>query len=138
MKFSRNAKSHWEGGGEEGKGSLSTESGVLDEAMYEFKTRFKDKKGTNPEELIGAAHAGCYAMQLSFLLGEEDYVPDSLDVDAKVTFEDGEITMVHLDLKAKIPNIEDAKFQEIAYKTKEVCPVSKLLNAKIDLVATLL
>ena len=105
--------------------------------MYEFKTRFKDKKGTNPEELIGAAHSGCYAMQLSFLLGEEDYVPDTLNVDAKVTFEDGSITEVHLDLKAEIPKITDEDFQRIANKAKEVCPVSKLLNAKIKLDASL-
>ena len=137
MKFNRKASAQWKGGGEDGQGSLTTQSGVLDNTMYEFKTRFKDKKGTNPEELIGAAHAGCFSMQLSFLLGEEDYVPESLNTDAKVTFEDGAITDVHLDLKADIPNISEEDFQRIAKKAKEVCPVSKLLNANIQLVATL-
>jgi len=134
MKFTRHAKSQWKGSGKEGTGHLTTDSKTLDKAPYTFVTRFEDaNKGTNPEELIGAAHAGCYAMQLSFLLGEEGFTPNSLDVDAEVFFEDGSITKVILDLKGDVPKIDAEQFQQIAQKAKEVCPVSKLLTAKIEL-----
>ncbi|AEE19257.1 osmotically inducible protein OsmC [Dokdonia sp. Hel_I_63] len=138
MKFTRKASAHWAGSGKEGKGSISTESTVLDKAQYAFGTRFEDGVGTNPEELIGAAHSGCYTMQLSFLLNEEDFVADSLDTDAHVTFEDGEITTIKLVTKGKVPNISKEKFEEIAQKAKEVCPLSKLMKAEITLDATLL
>ena len=137
MKFNRTASAHWEGSGKEGKGTITTQSTVLDQAQYAFGTRFEDGKGTNPEELIGAAHTSCFAMQLSFLLGEEDFTPDALDVKATVNFEDGEITLVTLDLEGKVPSIEEDKFKEIANKAKEVCPISKLLNTKIELNASL-
>lgn len=137
MKFTRTASAQWKGGGKEGTGSMSTESKVLDKAHYEYKTRFEDAKGTNPEELIGAAHAGCYSMQLSFLLGEEGFTPTVLDTKAEVTFEDGSIVKIVLTLEAEIPNIVKDTFEVIAQKAKEVCPVSKLLNAEIVLNATL-
>lgn len=137
MKFTRNAKAQWKGSGKEGKGTLTTESTVLDNAQYSFNTRFEDGKGTNPEELIGAAHAGCFSMQLSFLLGEEGFTPTTLDVDAKVDFKDGEIVKVTLHLKGDVPEISEEQFKKIAQKAKEVCPVSKLLNAEIELNASL-
>ena len=121
MNFTRNAKAKWEGSGKEGKGYLTTGSTVLDKTQYSFKTRFEDGKGTNPEELIGAAHAGCFAMQLSFLLGEAGFTPTTLDVDAKVEFKDGEIVKVTLDLKGDVPNIKADEFNKIAQKAKEVC-----------------
>lgn len=137
MKFNRNASAHWKGSGKEGKGTISTESGVLDTSPYSFKTRFEDSIGTNPEELIGAAHAGCFTMQLSFLLGEEGFTPTSLDTEAKVTFEDGSITLITLHLKGDVPGIDESKFTSIAQKAKEVCPISKLLNTKIELTTVL-
>lgn len=137
MKFSRNASANWKGKIKEGQGTISTESTVLDEAKYAFGTRFEDGKGTNPEELLGAAHAGCFTMQLSAFLGEEDYTADNLLTDAKVTFEDGEITKVHLTLKGKVPGISEEEFVKIANKAKENCPVSKLFKAAISLDATL-
>ncbi|MGB3143284.1 MAG: OsmC family protein [Maribacter sp.] len=137
MNFTRNAKAKWEGSGKDGKGYLTTGSTVLDKTQYSFKTRFEDGKGTNPEELIGAAHAGCFAMQLSFLLGEDDFTPNSLDVDAKVDFKDGEIVKITLDLKGDVPKISADKFKKIANKAKEVCPVSKLLDTEIVLNASL-
>ena len=136
MKFNRTAKAHWEGGGKDGKGSLTTESGVLKASPYAFKTRFEDAVGTNPEELIGAAHAGCFTMQLSFFLVEEGFTAESLDTEAKVFFEDGSIPKITLDLKGKVPGMDEAKFKEIATKAKENCPVSKLLNATIELNTT--
>lgn len=133
MKFSRKANAQWKGTGKEGKGNISTQSTVLDKTPYAFGTRFEEEKGTNPEELIGAAHAGCYTMQLSFLLNEEGFTATHLSTDAKVTFDDGEITHVNLTLSADVPEISTNKLSEIAHKAKEVCPVSKLLKAKISL-----
>ncbi len=137
MKFTRKAKAHWQGSGKEGKGKLTTDSTVLNNTQYSFKTRFEDGVGTNPEELIGAAHAGCFAMQLSFLLGEAGFTPDDLVANASVLFEDGSITSVTLDLDGKVPGISSDKFTEIAKKAKEICPISKLLNTKIILNVTL-
>ncbi len=137
MKFTRTASAQWKGGGKDGKGTLTTQSKVLDKSPYEFKTRFEDAKGTNPEELIGAAHAGCFSMQLSFFLGEEDFTPTTLDTKADVTFEDGAITKIVLTLNADIPKIDDKTFQKLATKAKENCPVSKLLNTNIELKASL-
>jgi len=137
MNFTRSAKAQWKGSGKDGKGTMTTESSVLQDAQYSFNTRFEDGKGTNPEELIGAAHAGCFSMQLSFLLGEAGFTPTTLDVDAKVDFKDGEIVKVTLHLKGDVPNINSDEFNKIALKAKEVCPVSKLLNAEIVLNASL-
>ncbi|NKI25663.1 OsmC family protein [Arenibacter sp. 6A1] len=137
MKFTRNANANWKGGGKDGKGTLSTESSVLNKTQYSFNTRFEDGVGTNPEELVGAALSGCYTMQLSFLLGEAGFTPTNLDTEAKVTFEDGSVTTIHLELKGKVPGIDDKKFKEVAQKAKEVCPISKLMKASITLTATL-
>ena len=138
MKFTRKAQAQWKGGGKDGKGTLTSTSGVLKSTPYSFHTRFEDgEKGTNPEELVGAAHAGCFAMQLSFLLVEAGFTATTLDVGAVVSFEDGSVTKITLNLEGEVPNIGAAQFQEIANKAKEVCPISKLLNADIELNATL-
>ncbi|MDC6352720.1 OsmC family protein [Zeaxanthinibacter sp. PT1] len=134
MKFNRKASAQWKGSGKEGKGTLNTQSGVLENTQYSFHTRFEDgDKGTNPEELIGAAHAGCFTMQLSFLLGEEGFTPTSLNTDAKVSFEDGAVNKITLDVKGDVPGIDEEQFGKIANKAKEVCPISKLLNTEIEL-----
>lgn len=137
MNFSREASAQWQGSIKEGKGSITTGSGVLDKAKYAFGTRFEDGKGTNPEELIGAAHAGCYTMQLSALLGEDGYTADELHTDAKVTFKDESIVKVALSVSGKVPKIKEEEFKKIANKAKEVCPVSKLLDTEITLDAKL-
>jgi osmotically inducible protein OsmC len=138
MKFTRKASAAWKGSGKEGNGNLTTGSTVLDKTQYSFQTRFEDgEKGTNPEELIGAAHAGCFAMQLSFLLNEADFTATSIEVAAHVTFEDGVITKIGLNLEGEVPNIDAEQFQQIAQNAKEVCPISKLLDTKIELKVTL-
>ena len=104
--------------------------------MY-FKTSFEQGVGTNPEELIAAAHTGCFTMQLSFLLSEAGFVPEDLDTTAKVTFEDGTITLIALELTGKVPGISEEDFQQTAQKAKEICPISKLLNTEITLQVTL-
>jgi osmotically inducible protein OsmC len=127
----------WKGGIKEGEGTISTETGVLKEAPYGFKSRFEDGKGTNPEELIAAAHAACYSMALSLMLGEAGMTPDRIETHAEVTLEkvgEGfEITSSHLRtaVKIRLPNKE--RFMEIANKAKEGCPVSKLMKANITL-----
>ena len=135
------ASAHWEGDIKKGKGTISTQSGALKEQPYGFNTRFEDEPGTNPEELIGAAHAGCFSMAFSLELGSAGYTADSIDTKAKVTLDkDGDgfsITRIHLDMNAKIPGIDDAEFQKIANGAKEGCPVSKVLNAEITLDAKL-
>lgn len=137
----KTASAHWEGNLKQGKGTVSTESGALKDNPYGFNTRFEDEPGTNPEELIGAAHASCFSMAFSMLLGEENFTPDSIDTKATVTLEkqnDGfAVTAVHLQMNARIPTIDQAKFEEIAGKAKMGCPISKLLNAEITLDATL-
>ena len=138
MKFTRKASAVWKGSGKEGHGNLTTGSKVLEETQYSFLTRFEDgEKGTNPEELIGAAHAGCFAMQLSFFLNEAEFTATSLDVDAHVAFEDGTIAKITLHLVGDVPNIDAEQFQQIAHKAKEACPISKLLNTEIELKVTL-
>ena len=138
MKFTRKANAEWKGSGKEGQGNITTGSKVLDKTQYSFQTRFEDgEKGTNPEELIGAAHAGCFAMQLSFLLNENNFTATSLDVDATVNFEDGTITKITLNLVGDVPEIDAEQFQQIAHKAKEICPISKLLNTEIELKVTL-
>ncbi len=131
----------WKGGLKDGKGAISTQSGALKEYPYGFASRFEGKPGTNPEELIGAAHAGCFTMALSLILGEAQLTATHVDTKAEVTLEklsDGfAITAVHLTLRAKVPGADQAKFAELAAKAKAGCPVSKLLNAKITLDAAL-
>ncbi|KIQ22463.1 OsmC family protein [Flavobacterium sp. MMLR14_040] len=137
MKFTRRANANWKGTGMEGKGTISTQSTTLNEAQLSFKTRFEQGVGTNPEELIAAAHSGCFTMQLSFLLSEAGFVPEDLDTVAKVTFEDGTITLIQLELTGKVPGISAEDFQQTAQKAKEICPISKLLNTEITLSVTL-
>ncbi|GAA3784260.1 OsmC family protein [Flavobacterium ginsengiterrae] len=133
MKFTRRANANWKGTGMEGKGTISTQSTTLDNAQLSFKTRFEQGVGTNPEELIAAAHSGCFTMQLSFLLSEAGFVPEDLNTTAKVTFEDGTITLIQLELTGKVPGISEEDFQKTAQKAKEICPISKLLNTEITL-----
>lgn len=137
MKFTRKANANWKGSGKDGKGTLSTESTVLDKTQYSFKTRFENEKGTNPEELIGAAHSGCFTMKLSFLLDEKGFTEKELSTEAKVTFEDGTISNIHLELVGSVKGLDQNTFEEIATKAKEECPISKLLNAEITLSVTL-
>lgn len=137
MKFTRKASAQWKGSGKDGKGSVTTASNVLKETPYSFHTRFENGAGTNPEELVGAAHAGCFAMQLSFLLNEAGFTATTLDVAATVTFEDGNIVLIALNLVGKVPDISKDQFIQIATKAKEVCPISKLLNTAIELNTTL-
>jgi osmotically inducible protein OsmC len=131
----------WQGGIKDGKGAISTRSGALSDYPYGFASRFEGKPGSNPEELIGAAHAACFTMALSLILGEAKLTAEQMETKADVTLEkvaDGfAITAVHLTLHAKIPGADDAKFQELAAKAKAGCPVSKLLNTKITLEAKL-
>lgn len=131
----------WQGGIKDGKGAISTRSGALSDYPYGFASRFEGKPGSNPEELIGAAHAACFTMALSLILGEAKLTAEQMETKADVTLEkvaDGfAITAVHLTLHAKIPGADDAKFQELAAKAKAGCPVSKLLNTKITLDAKL-
>ena len=133
----RSASAMWNGDRKSGKGTISTDSGVLSSVQYSFGTRFEDGKGTNPEELIAAAHAGCFSMALSAQLGEAGLVAQSIDTTATVTLEKVEggfaITAVHLDLTAKIPGADQQAFEAAAEKAKAGCPVSKVLNAKITL-----
>jgi osmotically inducible protein OsmC len=136
-----NGTAVWHGGIKDGKGAISTRSGALKDYPYGFSSRFEGKPGTNPEELIGAAHAGCFTMALSLMLGEAGLTAERMETVADVTLEqvaDGyAITSVHLTLKAKIPGADQAKFEELAGKAKAGCPVPKLLNAAITLDATL-
>ena len=132
----------WSGGIKDGKGAISTKSGALKDYPYGFAARFEDgKNGTNPEELIGAAHAACFTMALSGILGEAKLTADKMETQADVTWAkqpDGfAITKIHLTRKAKIPGVDDAKFQELAAKAKAGCPVSKLFKAEITLDAKL-
>ena len=137
----RTASAHWEGGLKDGKGTVSTASGVLKQTQYSFSTRFENGAGTNPEELIAAAHAGCFSMALSAELGKAGFTPDSIDTSATLTMDKTDagftITAIHLDVHAKIPNIEAAKFEEIANGAKKGCPVSRVLNANITMTAHL-
>lgn len=133
----RTASAHWEGTGKEGKGHLNTQSTVLNQSQYSWSTRFADGIGTNPEELIGAAHAGCFSMKLSFVLNEGGYTATSIDTKATVTLENGTITNSHLDLEAVVPGLSDADFQKMALNAKENCPISKALNTSITLSAVL-
>ncbi|MDN3516724.1 OsmC family protein [Aquisalimonas lutea] len=137
----RSASAQWNGDLKSGKGVISTDSGVLDSTQYSFGTRFEDGKGTNPEELIGAAHAGCYSMALSMMLGEEGLTADDIRTKADVTLDQVEggfaITAIHLTVRARVPGADDGAFQRAANNAKAGCPVSKLLNADITMDAQL-
>src|SRR6202048_3231274 len=140
-KINRTASAAWAGGLKDGKGSISLESGAMKEYPYGFAARFEGKKGTNPEELLGAAHAGCFTMALSLILGEAKLTAEQMDTTAKVTLEQVEggfeISAVHLTLKAKIPGADQKTFEELAGKAKSGCPLSKVLKANITLDASL-
>lgn len=135
----RHATAVWNGSGKEGKGDLTTQSGVLSNTQYSFSSRFEQGIGTNPEELVAAAHAGCFAMKLSFVLGSAGFTPDSLEATATVTLDaaKGAVTSSHIVLKAKVPGISKEKFDECTADAKANCPISKLLNAEITLDAEL-
>ena len=133
----RNATAVWNGSGKEGNGQLTTASSVLNNAQYSYKTRFENGVGTNPEELIAAAHAGCFTMKLSFVLGEAGVTPERLETRCEITFENGVISKSHLIVKAKVPGISKEKFQEAVKNAEQNCPVSQLLKAQISSEATL-
>lgn len=128
----RNATAVWNGSGKEGTGKLSTESNVLNETAYNFKKRFEDEPGTNPEELIAAAHAGCFTMKLSFVLGEVGFTPDSLQTRCEITFEGGAVKKSHLVVEGKVPGIDEQKFAEAVKKAEQECPISKALSVPIS------
>ena len=142
MKIKRSGSAVWQGGLKDGRGAISTESGALKSYPYGFTSRFEGQPGTNPEELIGAAHAGCFTMALSLILGEAKLRAEQMDTKAEVTLEQVEggyaITSVRLTLKAKIPGVDQRQFEELAGKAKAGCPVSKLFNADIPLDAQLI
>ena len=137
----RNASAKWSGSGKEGKGAITTQSGVLSETPYSFSRRFGEEKGTNPEELIAAAHAGCFSMALAFQLSGAGHPPEQLDTRADVSLEQVEggwkIAAVALTLKARVPGLSRDEFSKLAETAKANCPVSKVLNATITLSATL-
>jgi len=137
----RKARAQWRGTGKDGNGDLTTDSGVLSNTPYSFKTRFENERGTNPEELIAAAHAGCFTMALAFQLQNAGFTPTALTTEAAVTLEKEDsgfrVTRSALTLQAQVPEIDQAKFQELAKAAKDGCPISKLLKADITLEATL-
>ena len=133
----RTATAVWNGSGKEGTGSLTTKSTAINKAQYSYKSRFEQGVGTNPEELIAAAHSGCYSMKLSFILGAAGFEPDSIETTSEVDFDNGVIKSSHLIVKAKVPGITPEKFQTAAQDAKENCPVSKALNITITIDAQL-
>ena len=137
MAIKRNASARWEGSGKEGKGSLSTQSGVLSATQYSYNTRFEDGIGTNPEELIGAAHAGCFSMKLAFVLQAKGLTATSIDTSATVVLDNGAVTEIHLTTRAAVPDISAEDFAAAAEDAKTNCPISKLMNAAIVLDAAL-
>ena len=142
LKIIRTASAHWTGGLRDGKGAISLESGAMKDYPYGFAARFEGQKGTNPEELLGAAHAGCFTMALAFGLQGGGYTPTELTTEAAVTLEpEGKgfrITRSALTLRAQVPNLDETKFAEMARDAEKNCPVSKVLNAEITLDAKLI
>ena len=133
----RSATANWKGSGKEGSGKLLTQSGVIKNKNYDYKSRFEDGSYTNPEELIAAAHAGCFSMKLSFVLGAAGLTPGRIETKCTITLEGGVITGSHLEVKAKVPKCKPAAFAEYAADAKANCPVSKLLNTEITMDANL-
>ena len=137
----RKARAAWRGTGRDGKGELTTDSGVLANTPYSYKTRFESERGTNPEELIAAAHAGCFAMALAFALQQAGFTPTELTTQAAVSLDsegDGfRISRSALSLEADVPGLDQARFDQLAAEAKRSCPVSKLLNAEVTLAARL-
>ena len=133
----RNATAVWSGTGKEGKGRLTTQSETLKNVPYNFRMRFEDEAGTNPEELVAAAHAGCFNMKLSFLIVAAGLVAETLETQCTVTLENGAITASHLALKAKVPGLSNDKFNELVADAKANCPISKSLTAAVSVDAVL-
>ena len=135
----RNATAVWNGSGKEGSGNLTTQSTVLNKTQYSFNSRFAEGVGTNPEELVAAAHAGCFSMKLSFVLGAAGFTPDSIETQCTITLDPaaGAITESHLSVTASVPGISKEKFEEAVEDAKANCPISKLLNTNITHEATL-
>src|SRR6187549_2816839 len=133
----RKATAVWKGSGKEGGGHLTTQSSILNKTQYSFNSRFAEGTGTNPEELVAAAHAGCFTMKLSFVLGEAGFTPEELTTECVITFENGSITESHLVLKAKVPGISQEKFDAATADAKANCPISQLLKTNITLEASL-
>jgi lipoyl-dependent peroxiredoxin len=131
------ATANWKGSGKEGSGTLSSKSKVLENTSYDFRSRFEDGTYTNPEELVAAAHAGCFSMKLSFVLGAAGFTPESIDTKCTITLESGAITSSHLEVKASVPGLDADKFAECAAEAKANCPISKLLNTEITMEASL-
>jgi lipoyl-dependent peroxiredoxin len=125
----RTATANWNGSGKDGNGNLTTQSGVLSKTQYSYKSRFEQGTGTNPEELIAAAHAGCFTMKLSFVLGAAGFTPDSIETTSEISLENGTITTSKLTVKAKVPGIDQDKFQQCVDEAKRECPVSKALSS---------
>ena len=134
----RNATAVWKGSIKEGKGALTTQSTTLNNTQYSFGSRFEEGVGTNPEELVAAAHSGCFSMQLSAFIGEAGFTPDSIETKCVIDFQNGSIVSSTLTVEAKIPGISNDTFQELVTKAEKNCPISKLLNTEISSTATLL
>ena len=141
MSIKKKGSAEWQGSLKKGKGTVTTESGALKQNPYGFNTRFEGQPGTNPEELIGAAHASCFSMALSMILGQDELEPESIKTEATVTLDQDDsgftISAIHLETRARVPGADQAKFEEAANKAKEGCPVSKLFKADITLDAKL-
>lgn len=133
----RSATANWKGSGKEGSGKLITQSGVIKNKSYDFRSRFEDGTYTNPEELVAAAHAGCYSMKLSFVLGAAGFTPSRIETKCTITLEEGVITNSHLEVKAKVPKLKAKNFTQYAEEAKENCPISKSLATNITMEASL-
>lgn len=133
----RNATAVWRGSVKEGNGALTTQSTTLNSTQYSFGSRFEEGVGTNPEELVAAAHSGCFSMQLSAFIGEAGFTPDSIETKCVIDFQNGSIISSTLTVEAKIPGISNDTFQELVTKAEKNCPISKLLNTEISSTATL-
>ena len=133
----RTGTANWKGTGKEGKGTLSAQSGVLNNNHYTSGSRFEEDQGTNPEELIASAHAGCFSMKLSYILNAAGFTPDNIDTKCTVTIENGTITGSHLDVTATVPGIDAGKFETCANEAKQTCPVSKALSTNVTMDARL-
>jgi lipoyl-dependent peroxiredoxin len=133
----RSATANWKGSGKEGSGTVTAQSGVFNKTAISYRTRFEEVQGTSPEELVAAAHAGCFSMKLSFVLGAAGFTPDNIETKCTISLENGAITESHLEVRASIPKIDEKKFNECAAEAKANCPISKLLNTNITMEATL-
>src|ERR1043166_7941160 len=128
----RSANANWKGSGKEGKGTVTAQSGIFSNTPISYHTRFEEVKGTSPEELVAAAHAGCFSMKLSFVLGNAGFTPRQITTTCTITLENGAITESHLEVKAKVPRMKADKFAECAAEAKATCPISKSLNPNIN------